>query len=211
MEDNLSKSNDDKSTINNTENDTANSKENKTNKNDASDYECSICLDIAKEPVVSKCGHLFCWPCIYSWNLHKKTCPNCNNLLENEKDFIPIYNKNQNSNNTNRFKIPERPKGERNINDSSSSSSSDFSFGSGFDFNILNIFGLGLGLPFLGFSLNLGNTNRVNNQNGQGRFFSHNVQRTQLDLNIFEDPNLNSAFKCLIVILMYIVLSGSFL
>lgn len=31
-----------------------------------SHFECAICLDVAKEPIVTKCGHLFCWPCIYS-------------------------------------------------------------------------------------------------------------------------------------------------
>lgn len=29
-------------------------------------YECTICLENAKEPVVTKCGHIFCWPCLYS-------------------------------------------------------------------------------------------------------------------------------------------------
>lgn len=29
-------------------------------------YECSICLENAKSPVVTRCGHIFCWPCIYS-------------------------------------------------------------------------------------------------------------------------------------------------
>ena len=29
-------------------------------------FECTICLESAKEPVVTKCGHIFCWPCIYS-------------------------------------------------------------------------------------------------------------------------------------------------
>lgn len=28
-------------------------------------YECNICLDTAREAVVSMCGHLFCWPCIH--------------------------------------------------------------------------------------------------------------------------------------------------
>ena len=29
-------------------------------------FECTICLESAKEPIVTKCGHIFCWPCIYS-------------------------------------------------------------------------------------------------------------------------------------------------
>jgi len=29
-------------------------------------YECNICLETATEPVITPCGHLFCWPCIYS-------------------------------------------------------------------------------------------------------------------------------------------------
>jgi E3 ubiquitin-protein ligase RNF5 len=28
-------------------------------------FECTICIETAKEPVVTICGHLFCWPCIY--------------------------------------------------------------------------------------------------------------------------------------------------
>lgn len=28
-------------------------------------YDCNICYDTAREPVVTLCGHLFCWPCLY--------------------------------------------------------------------------------------------------------------------------------------------------
>lgn len=28
-------------------------------------FECNICLEIPAEPMVTRCGHLFCWNCIY--------------------------------------------------------------------------------------------------------------------------------------------------
>ncbi|KAJ3275115.1 hypothetical protein HDV01_001254 [Terramyces sp. JEL0728] len=28
-------------------------------------FECNICLDTASNPVVTMCGHLYCWPCFY--------------------------------------------------------------------------------------------------------------------------------------------------
>jgi len=31
----------------------------------ASAFECNICFDTANEPVVTLCGHLFCWSCLY--------------------------------------------------------------------------------------------------------------------------------------------------
>ena len=30
-------------------------------------FECNICYEVAREPVVTLCGHLYCWPCIYRW------------------------------------------------------------------------------------------------------------------------------------------------
>ncbi|KAL2523578.1 E3 ubiquitin-protein ligase RMA1 [Abeliophyllum distichum] len=30
-------------------------------------FDCNICLDSAHDPVVTLCGHLYCWPCIYKW------------------------------------------------------------------------------------------------------------------------------------------------
>lgn len=28
-------------------------------------FECNICYDLAQSPVVTMCGHLYCWPCLY--------------------------------------------------------------------------------------------------------------------------------------------------
>ena len=28
-------------------------------------WECKICMEEAKDAVTTRCGHLFCWPCIY--------------------------------------------------------------------------------------------------------------------------------------------------
>ena len=39
-----------------------------TQKDDApecSAFECNICYDVAESPVVTMCGHLYCWPCLY--------------------------------------------------------------------------------------------------------------------------------------------------
>mmetsp|Transcript_40904 Transcript_40904/g.131547 ORF Transcript_40904/g.131547 Transcript_40904/m.131547 type:complete len:181 (+) Transcript_40904:81-623(+) len=30
-------------------------------------FECNICLEAAAEPVVTRCGHLFCWACLHQW------------------------------------------------------------------------------------------------------------------------------------------------
>mmetsp|Transcript_7905 Transcript_7905/g.11402 ORF Transcript_7905/g.11402 Transcript_7905/m.11402 type:complete len:377 (-) Transcript_7905:577-1707(-) len=30
-------------------------------------FSCNICLDAVSEPVVTQCGHLYCWSCLYRW------------------------------------------------------------------------------------------------------------------------------------------------
>jgi len=39
-------------------------------------FECNICLDVAKDAVVSHCGHLFCWPCLHQVREIIITCIN---------------------------------------------------------------------------------------------------------------------------------------
>jgi hypothetical protein len=41
--------------------------EDEDDKKDDSNFECNICLETAKDAVVSMCGHLFCWPCLHQW------------------------------------------------------------------------------------------------------------------------------------------------
>ncbi|MCO5560324.1 hypothetical protein L7F22_013936 [Adiantum nelumboides] len=55
-------------------------------------FACSICLrDSPKEPVLTCCGHVFCWRCIYHWLGKKHACPLCNGYLSSSSDFTPIY------------------------------------------------------------------------------------------------------------------------
>ncbi|XP_019172251.1 PREDICTED: E3 ubiquitin-protein ligase RMA1H1-like [Ipomoea nil] len=61
-------------------------------------FDCNICLDTVQDPVVTFCGHLYCWPCIYKWihsqhsqedNKHPQ-CPVCKAEVS-EKTLIPLY------------------------------------------------------------------------------------------------------------------------
>ncbi|KAK6932564.1 Zinc finger, C3HC4 RING-type [Dillenia turbinata] len=62
-------------------------------------FDCNICLDFAHEPVVTLCGHLYCWPCIYKW-LHFQSaslapdehpqCPVCKADISHTT-MVPLY------------------------------------------------------------------------------------------------------------------------
>ncbi|KAK8453974.1 hypothetical protein SEVIR_5G373400v4 [Setaria viridis] len=59
----------------------------------AATFECNICFEMASEPVVTSCGHLFCWPCLYQWlNVYSnhKECPVCKGEVT-ESNITPIY------------------------------------------------------------------------------------------------------------------------
>jgi len=56
-------------------------------------YECRICIQEAVEPVVTSCGHMFCWSCIDKWlnrNLPQLLCPVCKAGISKET-LIPLY------------------------------------------------------------------------------------------------------------------------
>ncbi|KAG5113363.1 hypothetical protein JHK82_036632 [Glycine max] len=66
-------------------------------------FDCNICLDFAHEPVVTLCGHLYCWPCIYKW-LHVQSaslapdehpqCPVCKDDICHTT-MVPLYGRGQ--------------------------------------------------------------------------------------------------------------------
>ncbi|XAR55499.1 Ubiquitin--protein ligase [Bertholletia excelsa] len=69
-------------------------------------FECNICLDFVQEPVVTLCGHLYCWPCIYKWihfqtfsagSLNQPQCPVCKAEVS-QRTLVPLYGRGQTAN-----------------------------------------------------------------------------------------------------------------
>lgn len=66
-------------------------------------FDCNICLDVALDPVVTLCGHLYCWPCIYKW-FHVQSaslasdehpqCPVCKADVSHTT-VVPLYSRGQ--------------------------------------------------------------------------------------------------------------------
>ncbi|KAI8525517.1 hypothetical protein RHMOL_Rhmol13G0236300 [Rhododendron molle] len=62
-------------------------------------FDCNICLEFASDPVVTLCGHLYCWPCIYKWVNYQSSpfpsndfpkCPVCKSEISHET-VVPLY------------------------------------------------------------------------------------------------------------------------
>ncbi|CAI9116663.1 OLC1v1017868C1 [Oldenlandia corymbosa var. corymbosa] len=91
-----------------------------SNGGDAGNFECNICFDLAQDPIITLCGHLFCWPCLYKWlHIHSRSqeCPVCKALVEEEK-LVPLYGRGKNSTDPRSksipgMEIPHRPAGQR--------------------------------------------------------------------------------------------------
>lgn len=90
------------------------------NANDAGDFECNICFELAQDPIVTLCGHLFCWPCLYRWlhhHSHSQECPVCKAIVEEEK-LVPLYGRGKTQTDPRSksypgIDIPNRPAGQR--------------------------------------------------------------------------------------------------
>ncbi|KAI5439098.1 hypothetical protein KIW84_024745 [Lathyrus oleraceus] len=62
------------------------------------------------DPVITLCGHLFCWPCLHKWlhhRSHPQECPVCKGVVGEEK-LVPLYGKGRSVIDP-RTKIPPRP------------------------------------------------------------------------------------------------------
>lgn len=88
---------------------------------DGGHFDCNICLELAQDPVVTLCGHLFCWPCLYRWLRGHSTChecPVCKAVVEEDK-VVPLYGRGNAGSSDPRKKsvpandIPNRPTGHR--------------------------------------------------------------------------------------------------
>ena len=55
---------------------------------------CIECQDYDPfEPVATRCGHVYCWKCLYISlkSQNNYCCPNCKLQIDISKDVIPIY------------------------------------------------------------------------------------------------------------------------
>ncbi|CAM9545005.1 unnamed protein product [Bubo scandiacus] len=85
------------------------------NANQDNTFECNICLDTAKDAVISLCGHLFCWPCLHQWletRPNRQVCPVCKAGISRDK-VIPLYGRGSTGQQDPREKTPPRPQGQR--------------------------------------------------------------------------------------------------
>lgn len=95
-------------------------------------FECNICLDTAKNSVISMCGHLFCWPCLHQWLETRPTrqmCPVCKAAISKDK-VIPLYGRGDTKQEDPRNNVPPRPAGQRTEPENNIGFSS-FGFGDG--------------------------------------------------------------------------------
>ncbi|KAI9307485.1 hypothetical protein BJ944DRAFT_157953 [Cunninghamella echinulata] len=106
------------STINNNINNSSNTSQPKSShtSSDGGFYECNICFDTATHPVLTLCGHLFCWSCLAQWlnaQSRNPTCPVCKAGCGKDK-VIPIYGRGREEKDPRTDpSIPTRPAGQR--------------------------------------------------------------------------------------------------
>ncbi|OQR67039.1 E3 ubiquitin-protein ligase RNF185-like [Tropilaelaps mercedesae] len=114
---------------------------------DPATFECNICLDTARDAVISFCGHLFCWPCLHQWleiRPQRPVCPVCKAGISRDK-VIPVYGRGGSKEDP-RDKMPPRPPGQR-TEPEATARGGTHNFGFGDTANFQMSFGIG-GFPF---------------------------------------------------------------
>jgi hypothetical protein len=77
------------------------------NNNNPSTFTCAICMEVPAEPVVTFCGHMYCWPCLFRWMQATSgqvmtaggpasSCPVCKSAVTTET-VIPLYGRGNDS------------------------------------------------------------------------------------------------------------------
>ena len=65
--------------------------ENEPSSSSSSQFECNVCFDEAVRPVVTRCGHLYCWDCLTTWlQRGALDCPVCKAGVTRDS-VIPLY------------------------------------------------------------------------------------------------------------------------
>ncbi|KAI8346672.1 hypothetical protein B0O80DRAFT_503311 [Mortierella sp. GBAus27b] len=79
------------------------------------EFSCNICFDTSVSPVLTLCGHLFCWSCLHQWleaQHQNPTCPVCKAGCAQDK-VIPIYGRGKEQVDPRSSTTPKRPAGQR--------------------------------------------------------------------------------------------------
>ncbi|KAJ1997330.1 hypothetical protein GGI04_005446, partial [Coemansia thaxteri] len=77
------------------------------------EFSCNICFDTATDPVLTICGHLFCWSCLVQWLECSATCPVCKAGCDKDK-VIPVYGRGREEKDPRlNPNMPNRPAGQR--------------------------------------------------------------------------------------------------
>ncbi|CAC9696349.1 E3 ubiquitin-protein ligase RNF5, putative [Plasmodium sp. DRC-Itaito] len=106
---NLTENNNCEQNVNVQDNNNNVNKPNTTTENESRNtFECNICFDDVRDPVVTKCGHLFCWLCLSAWIKKNNDCPVCKAEVSKE-NVIPLYGRGKNSSD-HKYAQPEEPR-----------------------------------------------------------------------------------------------------
>ncbi|KAK8806881.1 hypothetical protein WA588_005680, partial [Blastocystis sp. NMH] len=110
-------------------------------------FACCICMDTPTDPVLTPCGHLFCWSCLDNWlEMNHDDCPVCRGKVTKE-NVTPIYGAGDEEKDPRKTEKHDRPKAHYEESDHSRNARNPFNF-----------FGFpGFGLPGF-FSVNFGNS-----------------------------------------------------